>query len=151
MKKKVKTLPDKNGNMLDFYQSDSIAFTPALSLFLKVYAEIIDKGFGLPRIDFNNDTRVVWAQYLDGKVAAGIAYEYQADKRCGWVVLSFTNPDDRGKGIHKMLHPLYEEDSRSLGATHLSSYVNVNNTVRLATLKSVGFQPIVYKTFKSLT
>jgi hypothetical protein len=33
--KKIKTLPDKNGNMLDFYQSDHISFTPALSLFLK--------------------------------------------------------------------------------------------------------------------
>jgi len=51
--KKIKTLPNKNGNMLDFYQSGHMAFTPALSLFLKVYAEIIDKGFALARIDFN--------------------------------------------------------------------------------------------------
>jgi hypothetical protein len=146
----VKQTTDKSGEVLLLMKSDSLAHTPVIPLMLRVYAEIVEKGFAQPIITFNNSSRVAWAERKDGTVLGGICYEYKPEVKCGWLILSFTAEVERGKGINALVHEVYESDCRRLGATHLSSFVNLNNQSRLESLKSVGMIPQMYKTFKSL-
>lgn len=147
---KVKDTLDKNGEHVEIWHNASIAGTPALSLFLKVYAEIVDNGFAIPVFLFNNEDRVVWAQRPDGKILGGISYEYQKEKRSGWLVLSFTDPAERGKGINQLCHDAYEDDCKKLGATCLESMVHVDNTQRIKSAAKVGMVPKYYRMYKQL-
>lgn len=146
----VKQTVDRNKEKVILYSSDSLSFTPVIPLMLRVYAEIVEKDFAQPIITFNNSSKVVWAEREDKKVIGGICYEYRPESRCGWLILSFTDPDERGKGINALVHELYESSCRRLGATHLASFVNLNNKSRLESLKSVGLVPQMYKTYKKL-
>jgi hypothetical protein len=146
----VKQTLDKTGETVLLMKSDSLSFTPVIPLMLRVYAEIVENGFAQPLITFSNSSKVVWAERKDGTVLGGICYEYRPEAKCGWLILSFTDKEHRGKGINGLVHEIYETDCRRLGATHLSSFVNLNNTSRLESLKSVGMIPQMYKTYKQI-
>jgi len=146
----VKQTFDKTKEKVFLYSSDSLSFTPVLPLMLRVYAEIVEKDFAQPLITFSNSSKVVWAERENKKVIGGIYYEYRPESRCGWLILSFTDPDERGKGINGLVHEIYESSCRRMGATHLASFVNLNNESRLESLKSVGLVPQMYKTYKKL-
>ncbi len=146
----IKETVDKNNEKVILYSSDSLSFTPVIPLMLRVYAEIVEKKFSLPIITFNNSSKVVWAERENKKVVGGICYEYRPEVKCGWLILSFTDLDERGKGINALVHELYESNCKKFGATHLSSYVHLNNKSRLESLKSVGLIPYMYKTYKKL-
>jgi hypothetical protein len=151
MNRPIKQTTDKSGEQVILFRSDSLSFTPVIPLMLRVYAEIVENGFAQPLITFSNSSKVVWAERKDGTVLGGICYEYKPEIKCGWLILSFTDKDHRGKGINALVHELYESESRRLGATHLSSFVNLDNESRLESLKSVGMIPQMYKTFKQIT
>lgn len=146
----IKESADRNNERVILYSSDNLSFTPVIPLMLRVHAEIVEKKFSLPLITFNNSSRVVWAERENKKVIGGICYEYRPEARCGWLILSFTDPDERGKGINALVHELFESNCKKLGATHLSSYVHLNNKSRLESLKSVGLIPHMYRTYKKL-
>ena len=146
----VKQTFDKTKEKVFLYSSDSLSFTPVLPLMLRVYAEIVEKDFAQPLITFSNSSKVVWAERENKKVIGGICYEYRPESRCGSLILSFTDPDERGKGINGLVHEIYESSCRRMGATHLASFVNLNNESRLESLKSVGLVPQMYKTYKKL-
>ena len=141
---------DKVGDDLVLYYSESIANTPVVATFLKIYAEIIEKGWCNPTIPFNNANRVVWATRPDGKIAGGICFEYTAAVNTGWIVLSFTDPAERGKGINGICHTAFERISKNLGATKISSLVHVGNESRLRSAKKVGMTPQFYRMHKDI-
>lgn len=146
----IEEVVDKTGEKVIIYNSDTLVSCPALPLMLKVYSELMDHNMASQSITFNNSSRIVWAERKDGTVVGGICYEYKSESRCGWLILSFTKPEERGKGINALVHKIYENDCKKLGATHLSSFVNLNNKSRLESLKSVGMIPQMYKTYKKL-
>jgi hypothetical protein len=148
--KKLKTTLDKTSQPVELWTSESLAGSPAVPLFLKVYAEIIESGFAIPHFLFNNNDKIVWAQRLDGTVIGGISYEYQAGRRSGFLILSFTDPKERGKGINELCHIEYENHCKSLGATCLESLVHVENKSRIASAKKVGMLPKYYRMYKSI-
>jgi hypothetical protein len=148
--RKIKTVTDKSGEALELWHSDSIAFTPALAPFLKVYAEIIEKSFTLPVMAFKNSNRVVWAEDKDKVVVGGICYEYLAESKTGWLVLSFTDPMYRGRGINSLCHEIYEKDCIALGANNLSSVVDIDNESRIKSAAKVGMVPRFYRMYKKL-
>lgn len=149
MKRKVKTTPDKMGEMMDIYWQGDLAMCPALSMFLKVYAETIDKGYSNPNVAWKNSNRVVWAQKGD-RIVGGICYEYVQDVRMGWIVLSFTNPEQRGRGINEALHYVMEEDVKQLGGERISSLVHVDNVSRHKSAEKVGLKPQFYRMNKMI-
>lgn len=141
---------DKTGEPIELWHAERIAGSPALPLFLKVYAEIVEKGFALPMFMFSNDDCVVWAQRSNGRVVGGISYEYQKDKRCGFLVLSFTDPAERGKGINELCHWVYEKQSKAQGAVCLQSMVHVDNTARIKSAAKVGMVPKYLRMYKQI-
>ena len=147
--KLIHSQPDDSGEMIDIWQSQSLSLCPAMSLFLKVYAEIIDKGYANPVVNWNNKNRVVWAE-KQSSIIGGIAYDYMADQRCGWIVLSFTMPTERGRGINQILHNHMEKDLLDLGADSIASLVHVDNLSRQKSAAKVGMQPQYIRTVKAL-
>lgn len=146
---KIGTCKDSRDSLLDIYQSNTLASCPALSLFLKVYAEIMDQGFSNPVIAWRNKSNIVWAQ-LDNRVVGGICYDYDSDTRLGWIVLSFTDPEFRGRGINGILHKFFEADIKNLGGTRIASLIHINNASRLKSAAKVGLLPQFYRTMKIL-
>ena len=146
----VKTTVDKNNEKLTIFQSDTLSHTPVIPLMLTTYADLLTNGWVNSVVPFSNNNRVAWAQRDDGTVAGGICYEYRPDERCGWIILSFTAPTERCKGINSIVTEIVEADCKNLGAAYLSSYVNINNTPMLESLKATGRRLVAYKTSKRL-
>jgi len=147
--KLVKSTVDKKAEKLDIYWMDNLAMCPALSMFLKVYAETIDKGYSNPNVTWSNKNRVVWAQ-KDDQIVGGICYEYAPDVRMGWIVLSFTDPDFRGRGINELLHYTMEDDVKRLGGERICSLVHIDNISRQKSAEKVGLKPQFYRMNKLL-
>lgn len=147
---KIKDTVDKNGGTLTVYHSTTLANTPALALFLKVYGELLDKGWANQVIPFKNDNKVVWVERPDGRVAGGICYEYNPTALIGWIHLSFTAPEDRGLGINAICHDVFEKDSKKSGAKQLASLVHVDNSSRIASTQKVGLVPHYIRMVKNI-
>jgi len=145
----MKKLKDLDNN-LELWHSETIAWTPALTLFLKVYAETIDRGLGLNQIHFKNSNRVVWIQNSEKVVLGGICYEYSPENQMGWIVLSFTDPSYRGQGVNSLCHQAFEDDCKSLGAISIGSTVSVGNESRLKSAAKVGLLPKFYRMYKKI-
>lgn len=141
---------DNQGNALNIYMQDNLNMCPALSLFLKVYAETIDTGFSNSVPFYGDKQRMVWAESESGEVMGGICYEYRQPVRMGWIVLSFTDPKYRGRGINEILHKYMENDIRELGGYRVCSYVSINNKSRLKAAEKVGLKPQFYRMNKNL-
>jgi GNAT superfamily N-acetyltransferase len=140
---------DNQGNSINIWHQENLNMCRALSLFLKVYAETIDEGFS-NSVPFHNDnSRMVWAE-LNGIVVGGICYEYKQSLNMGWIVLSFTDPQYRGRGINKILHEYMENDIKKLGGYRVCSYVSINNEKRLKAAEKVGLKPQFYRMQKLL-
>jgi hypothetical protein len=146
----IDTVKDKNGDELALHYSESIANTPTVALFLKVYGEIVEKGWSNPTIPFTNKNSVVWVERPDASVAGGICFEYVPSTSLGWIVLSFTAPEERGKGINSILHPQFERIVKRMGATQIASLVHIDNESRLRSSTKVGLEPQYYRMYKKL-
>ena len=68
----------------------------------------------------------------------------------GWLVLSFTEPEFRGRGLNQICHQYYEEDCKKLGAVMLSSLVAVDNKSRIKSAAKVGMYPKFYRMHKDI-
>jgi GNAT superfamily N-acetyltransferase len=147
---KIKDTRDNTGEHVEIWFSPGIAGSPAMSLFLKTYAESIDTGLALPAFLFKNEDRIIWAQRTDGKILGGISYEYLEYKKSGWTVWSFTAPEERGKGIYQLVHESFEEDCRKLGAVCIESMTHKDNKNRLAAAAKVGMLPKYIRLYKDL-
>lgn len=147
--KKIKSIIEPSGDQIDIYWQDNLVNCPALSLFLKVYAETIEKGFSNPVMTWSNKNRIAWAQRGE-KIVGGIAYEYAADSKMGWIILSFTIEDERGKGINGYLYPVIEEDVKKLGGERMSSLCHVDNTSMHKAYERRGMKPQFYRMNKMI-
>jgi len=141
---------DAQGNQLTIWFSDIIASTPAMSPFLKQYAELIDKGFAAPFISWGevNKHHVVYATNTDGRVVGGIVFEYRHIAKEGWLLLSFTEHEYRGRRINQVLHQYFEEVVRRRGGQRIASFVHKDNISRIKSAERVDFLPQYYRMVK---
>jgi hypothetical protein len=147
---KLSTSVDKLGNPIEIWLSTTVQHTPCISLILQVYNELLEKNWVLPVIPFRPSNQVVWIQDTNSKVLAGIIYEYQPEFLNGYLVLSFTDPDYRGRGLNEICHSCYEINCKKLGAVTLSSFVHLDNIDRIRSAEKVGMLPKFYKMHKDI-
>jgi RimJ/RimL family protein N-acetyltransferase len=147
---KLSNAVDKLGAPIEIWISPTIQHTPCVPLILQVYAELVEKKWVPFVIPFRPTQQLVWIQDINGKVLAGIVYEYQSDFLNGYLVLSFTDPDHRGRGLNEICHRCYEADCKKLGAVTLSSFVHVDNTARIKSAEKAGMLPKFYKMHKDI-
>lgn len=145
----LKTIADASGENVDLFSMTTLFNCPALPLFLRTYAEIIEKKFANPNITWDVNNRVVWA-VKGTSIVGGICYEFDMQKRTGWIVLSFVDESQRGKRIYELLHQAMEDDLLAIGARSLASLVHVNNESRLKSAQRVGINPQFYRMHKPL-
>jgi hypothetical protein len=149
--KKLYDTVDGAGAPCSLYWSDMISCDErVMGLFLRTYGELLEKGHGNPTVTWTNKNRVVWAE-RDGKVLAGIVYDYWADTLQGWIVLSFTAPEERGKHLQTIVQNAVEADLKASGANKLCSIVHHTNIARLKAAERGGMQIQYHRMFKDLT
>ena len=149
--KLLDTISDKNNNQIDIYSS-KLALSPAFSLILRTYAEIVEKKLAPPHINLDNTDSVIWAQRNDGTILGGICYKFgdKEDWNSAYIQLSFTADSSRGLGINALCHPYLEQDAKSSGYTRVMSMVHVNNQARLRSAEKVGLKPMFYVMYKQI-
>jgi RimJ/RimL family protein N-acetyltransferase len=150
--RKIADETDANGNRITIWQSDQLASSKAMVLFLRTYAELIEKDFATEYISWSegNKFNVVYCTDESGKVLGGIAYEYRALIREGWIVLSFTNPDYRGGRINSIMHKYFERSIKERGGHKICSHVHLDNEPRLKAAERAGMKPQFYRMHKWL-
>jgi GNAT superfamily N-acetyltransferase len=148
----IGTESDATGAQLNISFTDMISGSQAMSLFLKTYAEIMDTEFAAPIVVWAdvNKSHCVYATDVDGKVVGGIVFEYRHYARGGWITLSFTHPEHRGRRINQILHKYLEEFVRLRGGDHIASHVHVDNASRLKSSERVGLKPQYYRMYQPL-
>lgn len=147
---RIGTTKDKNGDDLIIFASMTLANTPCVALFFKVYSEILENGWANPTVPFNNDSRVIWLERPNGKIVGGVCYEYTKHNQMSWIVLTFTDPDERGKGINTICQKELEKISKKLGAVQICSLIHVDNRAAMASAEKVGRKPQFYRMLKRI-
>jgi len=146
----VKRFNDSENKPYDVYFSDRLHNCPALSILLRTYSEILDKGWATENLPFNNKNRVVWAQRED-KIIGGMCYEYFQDNNFAHILLSFVDPEDRGKRIVNGIHEIVQRDCKKLGATTIGSWVHVDNISVQKSVERRGYKPQFIRMIKPIT
>lgn len=148
----VGTESDATGRELNISFTDVVAGSPAMSLFLKTYAEIIDTGFASPLVVWAdvNKSHCIYATDADNVVVGGIVFEFRQFARGGWITLSFTHPEHRGRRINQILHKYVVEFVKLRGGDHIASHVHVDNASRLKSSERVGLKPQYYRMYQPL-
>lgn len=144
---------DAHGAELTIWFCDVIAQTPALAPFLRNYAELIDQKYASRFITWGmeaNRLHVVYALNAQEQFVGGIAFEYKTVSKEGWLTLSFTEKEFRGRRVNQILHQYFEEIVRNLGGTHIGSLVHKDNASRLKSAQRVNFVPEYYRMAKVL-
>jgi len=143
---------DSTGQPLNISFTDIIAGSPAMSLFLTTYAEIIDNGFASPQVVWGevNKSHCIYATDINNNVVGGIVFEYRHLSRGGWITLSFTHPDNRGRRINQILHKYVVKFVKLRGGNHIASHVHIDNVARLKSSERVGLVPAYYRMHQSL-
>ena len=148
----VGTESDATGRELNISFTDVIAGSNAMTLFLKTYAEIIETGFAAPLVVWAdvNKSHCIYATDSNNKVVGGIVFEFRQFARGGWITLSFTHPDERGKRINQLLHKYVVEFVKLRGGDHIASHVHVDNASRLRSSERVGLMPQFYRMYQAI-
>lgn len=141
---------NRNGKIINVYNSDSIAETPPFKLIFQCYNELLEKNLAIHNVPFKPSSSVVWLENENKEILGGIVYEYYSEKNEGWICISFTDPKFRGKGVNAAAHTELYEILRAKGAVSVGSTVSINNEARLRSAKKVGLEPLYYRMYKKL-
>lgn len=144
----IKSAIDAKGETVDVYKKNNLS-GPALSLFLRTYAEIVDKGWANSNITWDSKNYVIWAQKGD-TVVGGICYDFKNENGISWIVLSFIDPSQRGRRIYEILHNALEKETIALGGKGIASLVHVDNLSRQKSAERAGMKPQFYRMYKNL-
>ena len=146
----ITTTTDGKNDPIKIWTNSQLAGSRTMPLFLKTYAEIIEKDFGRPFIacDDINKLDVVFCTDMADNVLGGITWTYKELFREGWMVLGFTDPTQRGRRINEVAHIYLEQMVRARGGDKIASYVNVNNVSRLKSIERTGMKPQYYRMAK---
>lgn len=144
---------DSQGNTMTVWESESLGGTRAMGLFMSTYAELIDKGYATPHMSWMDGNKINVVYLYDEQqqqVAGGIAFDYRPVSREGWILLSFTAPEFRGRRINQIAHRYFENIIRRRGGYKIASHVHVNNQARLRASERVGLKPEFYRMSKRI-
>jgi 5S rRNA maturation endonuclease (ribonuclease M5) len=150
--RKIDTTSDHQGSTIQIWMAESLNGSACVSLFLKTYAELVDRKLSSAVMSWNDFHKyhAVYCTNLEGQVLGGIAFEYRPIVKEGWIILSFTAPESRGRRINQILHRYFEKVVISRGGDQIGSHVHVDNQSRLKACERVGLKPQFYKMKKYL-
>ena len=139
-----------NNESVTVFNSQSLAQTPPYKLAFRCFNELLEDDMAIPAMPFRNTSSVLWIENFEKKVMGGIVYEIIADRQEGWILLSFTDPEFRNKGVNTACHKVLYKILQDKGMLSVGSTVSVKNASRIASAKKVGLEPLYYRMFKKL-
>jgi GNAT superfamily N-acetyltransferase len=129
---------DKLNEKIDVFTSDTILGTPALALALRASAELLDNKMALG-FPIKLKHKVIWVQ-VGTKAIGGLCYKFGKFDEAR-IILSFTDPEYRGLGIHMICKKHFEDICKNSGITTIYTDVHIDNTVALENNKKAGMIP----------
>ena len=143
------TAIDKTGAVVKIKYCNRVGLGPVelMSFFYRNEAELIENGHGISWPNFYPTSHAVYVE-IENKIVGHIVFNYIEERRQTHISLSAVDKEYRKRGLYKIMHLEFEKISKKLGAIQITSFVHVNNTVRLESAKSVDFHPEFYKMVK---
>lgn len=144
---------DKKNTSICIKHSDTLAYTPAYTFFIKEIANLIDNNHGHPHTTWDDDDcEIIWAE-INNKVVAILCYStayknYQLPYLA--IQLTAVGEEFRHRGIHTILNRYFEQRARDLKCVAIRATVHLNNTVRLESTKKDKLTPLSTIMYKQL-
>jgi len=121
-----------------------------VTIFKDMYQRYLDSG----GVHISGTMHIDGAIFLenDNEVIAAIFYELQKSMSNIYILLAFTEPEHRMKGLYKKLHNLIDTVAKEHGRAGVISFISVHDTTMLNTIaKNVGYEhlyQVVYRPIK---
>ena len=147
------TETDLMGSTLEIYQYPTLDWSPAYPLFIKTYAELVEKKLAAATTAWNKHScGVVYAE-LDTRVIGAMVYDpaHPEFTESLWVTLWCVDPEYRQRGLIKILFKHFEHIGRELGKTNILAHTHLNNHAVAKACESVGMKPVSYLIGKKLS
>lgn len=141
----------KNHTTMIIKHSQTIAFSPAYTFFLRQVAELVDNKHGSPFTSWDdNETGIIWGE-VDNVIVGIFAYHKEQIKYGVLnICLTSVDKDHRGNGIHTVLNKYFEKTAIRLGCSITAATVHPDNHVRLKSAEKDGLKIGYYKLYKKL-
>lgn len=135
--------------MYRFIYKEHVAHAPCLPLLYRGYAEIIENGYSMPVVGWENTDPCVYLLDDSDTVVAAMILKINLDTL--WINFSCVHPDHRGKGVHKHISLELEKLAKEkLNCKRITSLVHVNNTAIINASAKVGMNPTWLRMLKVL-
>lgn len=129
---------------------DQLEGSPALSSFMRHFADLIDKGWARPFTPNKEGHKIVYAVDDAGKIMGGIVYTLNQVSKTGWIIFAYTVAEFQQQGVYRALHLALEKRMVEQGMQDVSSNVHVDNAVQLICCERLGKTPEFYRMNKRL-
>lgn len=145
--KNIGSIVDNTNTSYNMYYAKEVANTPALAYVFEAWAELIKNNMAFPRVQFGNKDSVVWIENDAGEIVALILYAIRKEEEDCWILLTYTVPSYRGRGINpKLLGTIKEIAKTAFEIKTISSTIFATNTSALKAIEKTGRKIIAYRT-----
>ena len=145
--KEIGSIVDNTNTSYRMYYANEVANTPALAFVFEGWAELLKNNMAFLRVHFGNKDSVVWIENDAGEIVALILYAIRKDEDDCWILLTYTVPSYRGRGINPKLLDIVKEIAKTkFEIKTISSNIFANNTSALKAIEKTGRKIIAYRT-----
>ena len=150
--KKISQDTTNDGRELQIWYSESVNSSKAISLILKVYSELIAKGFAgsFANLDDWQNCNVIYSTDEHDNILGGMVIEYRAEGRESFQHLNFTNPMFRGGRISTISRKWHQIVTMNRGGNKISSTIMVDNETSKKTAARDGMKFCYVRMYKWL-
>lgn len=145
----MNTIKDKLNKTYKVYHGP-LDNSPCYSLHLRVWAEMIDKGWAMPWQGWMTASRAIAIIDPESDKCAGYVSWQDGDNGVVWITMTYVVLAYRGRGLHQTLYNLCEAVQIERKKTGISSLVHVNNEHAIRNIKETGRELLYYKAHKIL-
>lgn len=142
---------DKSGNTISVIHADKLSMTPAYSLFLNSYAELVDKEFISPTTSWRDDTtEIVWAEH-NGKVIGFLTFlNHPVITNAGILFTFYVIPKYRNCGVFRILLTDFENILKERNFEFYGVTIGHEDENNYSIMKRFGLKTLFYSIQKNL-
>jgi ribosomal protein S18 acetylase RimI-like enzyme len=135
---------------IELHYDRTLAFCPAYTFIMVNYPQMLVDKQTYPRLEFNNNSQVVYAVDQDlGKVVGATVF-YMLEDLSGHTCHTSVHTDYRGRGIASKMFAMVEDILRKKGAKSISTGAWMNNGEMKRVLEKTGRKVVVARGTKLL-
>jgi RimJ/RimL family protein N-acetyltransferase len=141
----IGTNVDKQGNSFDVVYLKNIGGHQIEQMFVDQFTELVEQGLSLPMThpDKIGKSKAIYAEQ-NNKILGFIIFGHAKETNSLWKSLSYVYPENRNKGIFKILHSYLDQIALDIGCVSITSHVHVNNHAQLEIAERLGLKKVYY-------